>query len=237
MTETYTNPKSDRRSLTHTGVELGADNVTVSQNATGREDSVISWECPRKYARITYAAGQHITKFTPRTRETHAGDGVQTTFPLASEIAAPNGETNLNEMAYQPVVAYDTDAGAQLEVESYNFNQNEVTFANAPNDGVGAENVVTWSVLIEGEVKMIGHDQFDNRVAALDGWGIPLHVFNDFDQDKNMTQIHLTGAITWEESERLVLYIDSPHQITWADADYPEGEFASTIEQRVDVDV
>lgn len=231
----YTNPKGDRRSLTHTGAELGEENVTLSTNATGREDAVLSWECPRKYDTITYAAGRHPTRFTPRTKEQFDGDGTQTTFNLTADISAPAGETNIVDMNYDPVVAYDDAAGQEIMVESYNFDQNEVTLESAPSTGTA--NLHLFSVLIEGDLKFIGHDQFDHRIAALDEWGIPLHVFNDFNQLQNQTKVHLTGAVSWEESERLVLYIDSPHEIVWEDANYPRGTYASSIEQRVDVDV
>lgn len=232
---TYTNPKSDRRSLTQVGNEVGADNVVLTENVADREDAVLTWECPRKYSAITYAAGRHTTQFTPRYKESQDGDGATTTFSLEGNIAAPAGETNLAEMQYQPVVAYDDVAGAQLEVESYNFNTNTVTFVSAPDTGV--ENVHLFPVITEGYIKFVGHDQFDHRIAALDEWGIPLHVFNDFNSHQNMTKIHLTGAVSFEESEKLALYIKSPRVICWEDDDFPEGRFVSVIEQRVDVDV
>lgn len=235
MTESYTNPKNDRRSLTHTGSEVGESNVERQTNEPNREDEVLAWTCPRKFDSIVYSAGDHITKFQPRYRENADGDGSQTTFQVSGRIMPPNGETYIPNMAYQPVVAIDNTDGSQLEVESYNFDTNEVTFKSAPASGTG--NVVMWPILTDGIVKYIGHDQFDNSVAALDTWGIPLHVFNDFNQSKNMTQIHLTGAATWEESERLVVYIESPFSIVWEDAEFPNGQYASTIEQRVDVNV
>lgn len=235
MPQTHTSVTNDRRSLTHTGAELGSGRVTLSTNATGREDSIISWECPRKYTAITYSAGRHITKFIPRTKEALDGDGAATTFSLSSNIQPPAGETTFDDMAYQPVVAIDTnDGNNQLSVASYDYDANEVTFENAPTDADG--NVVCWPVLTEGVIKFIGHDQFDNRVAALDGWGIPIRVFNDFDQARNITEVHLTGAVTWEESEKLVLYLESDHELVWDDTDFPNGEYASTIEQRVDID-
>jgi hypothetical protein len=236
MTETYTNPKNDRRSLTHTGAELGDSNVNLSTNEPNREDTVLEWVCPRKFESIVYSAGDHITKFHPRHRTNTDGDGSQTTFDVPGNIMPPNGETYVPQMDYQPVVAIDTaDGDNQLEVESYDFDANQVTFKSAPVSGTG--NVVMWPILTDGIIKYIGHDQFNNSVASLDTWGIPLYVFNDFNQDKNMTQIHLTGAATWEESERLTVYINSPYEIVWEDAEYPEGQYASTIEQRVDVNV
>lgn len=235
MAPTYQNPKNDRRSLTHRGSELGSSHVTLSQNATGREDSIIEWECPRKYDLITYAAGRHNSKFVPRGMETQSGDGSATTFSLTANIAPPSGETTIDDMPYDPVVAYDTDAGAEIAVDSYDFNANSVTLASAPNNAT--DNVKLYYVMTEGTLKFIGHDQFGHRIAALDEWGIPLRVFNDFDQAKNMTKVHMTGAISWEEAESLVLYLDGPRQIVWEDADYPRGSYVSSIEQRVDVDV
>lgn len=232
---TYTNPKGDRRTITHTGAELGASLVDTLTNATGREDAVLRWECPRKYDQITFAAGRHPTDFTPRYKENFDGDGTTTTFNLTGDIAPPYGESQISDMDYQPVVAYDDVAGTQIDVESYDFTTNSVTLASAPDSGTG--NVHLWPVLIEGHIKYVGVDQFNHTIAALDEWGIPLHVFNDFNQRKNMTKVHLTGAVTWEESEKLEVQIESPREIVWEDADFPNGQYASQIRQKVDVDV
>jgi hypothetical protein len=232
---TFTNPKSDRRALTHTGAELGLDHVTLSQNATGREDPVIEWECPRKYERITYAAGRHLTKFVPRAREEISGTtGDDTVVSLTTDIQPPHGELADDDQNYDAVVAYNVTAGAEYDIVDYDYAANEVTLGTDPADG---DTVALWPVIIEGDLKFIGHDQFGHRIAALDQWGIPIHVFNDFNQQKNQTEVHLTGAVSWEESEKLALYVDSPRQVVWDDADYPRGQYASTIEQRVDVDV
>lgn len=235
MANTISNPKNDRRSLTHTGQEVGSSNINRSQNSADRLSEVLAWTCPRKYDRITYSAGDHYTKFLPRYRESFDGDGSKTTFSLTGIIGEPNGESDVSNMRYQPVVAYDDAAGSQLDVESYDFATNEVTFTSAPDSGTG--NVIMWPVITEGIVKYVGLDQFNNQVASLDTWGIPLHVFNDFDQAKRMTRTHLTGAAQWQENETLSVQIDSPRQVVWDDADYPNGEYASTIEQKVDVDV
>lgn len=235
MVETITNPKNDRRSITHTGGELGDSNVTVASNATNRLDNVVEWTCPRKYDRIIYSAGDHYTKFHPRYKESFDGDGTATTFSLTGTIGPPNGESNVNQMDYQPVVAYDTAAGTQLTVADYDFAANTVTFESAPNSGTG--NVLVWPIITEGIIKYVGLDQFNNQVASLDTWGIPLHVFNDFNQAKRLTRTHLTGAAVWQENETLAVQIDSPRQVVWEDTDYPQGTYASTIEQKVDVDV
>lgn len=232
---TYTNPKNDRRTITHTGSELGSGNVTLNQNATGREDTILSWTCPRKYDQITYAAGRHYTKFIPRYKEVFSGDGGTTTFTLTGTVDPPHGETVMEDQNYPPVVAYDTDAGTELDVESVDYATGDVTLATAPNNA--NDNLLLWPVLVEGTVKFIGEDQFGHRIAALDPWGIPIHSFNDYNQSKNMTQVHLTGAVSWEESEKLGLYLESPRQVVWSDADYPRGQYASTIQQEVDVDV
>lgn len=235
MTKSITNPKKDLRSISHSGSELGESNVALHQNEPNREDAIVEWTCPRKFDQMTYSAGDHLTKFYPRCREELDGDGTETTFPVDANLAPPNGQTTVAEMKYQPVVAYDDEAEEELTVEYYDFDQNEVTFEEAPEDGSG--NVIVWPIITEGLVKYVGQDQFDNQVAALDQWGIPIHVFNDFNQTKRETKVHLTGAAVWEESETLAVHLNSERQIVWEDSEYPRGTYASTIEQRVFVDV
>lgn len=233
---TYTNPKGDRRSLTQTGSEVGDSQVTLNTNATGREDDIISWECPRKYAAITYAAGRHKTNFTPRTREDYSGDGAQTTFALTADFFPVHGEDDPADANYPPVVVANVTQDMEYAQEDlvYDYDANEVTLPSAPASG---DTVAFYPILTEGELKYMGYDQFDHPIAALDQWGVPLHRFHDFDQAKRQTEVHLVGAATWEESEKLVARLDSPREIVWEDADYPRGKYASSIEQFVDIDV
>lgn len=229
------NPKNDRRSLTHTGGEVGSSKVTLTQNTANQNGPILEWECPRKFERIVYAGGRHYTKFRPRYKETFSGDGATTTFSLTGDVAPVHGEPTLDDQQFPAVVAYDSAASSELTVDSIDYAANDVTFASAPSSGT--DNVEVWPILVEGEIQYRGLDQFGHEIAPLHEWGIPIRVFSDFNQDKNETQIHLVGAAQWRESETLAIYLDSPRQIVWTDTNYPDGQYVSTIEQRVDVDV
>lgn len=230
------NPKNDRRSLTHTFSEVGSSNGVRSQNAANNNSPVLEWTCPRKFQHIRYAGGRHKTKFIPRYKETLTGTaGDDTVVSLTGNLQPVAGETEVQEMRYPPVVAYnvtqDIDYTDNL---SYDFSANEVTLPSDPADG---DTVALFPIITEGTVQYRGLDQFDHEIAPLDEWSTPVHVFHDFDQQKNSTEIHLVGAAQWEENETLSLYMDSPRQIVWEDTDYPRGEYVSAIEQRVDVTV
>lgn len=230
-----TNPKNDRRSITHTGSDVGEENVDLTQNTADREDPVIAWTCPRKYDVMTYQGGRHKTKFVPRSREDFVGTtGDDTEIQLSANIVPVSGETELDEQPYPSVVAYNVTTDTQRDIADIHYGSNTITLASDLNDG---DDLAVWPVMADGVVKYVGHDQFGNRVGSLDQYGIPLHVFHDFEHDRNETQIHLTGAVSWEEAEELALYVNSPDTIVWDDADYPLGAYASTMEQRVDVDV
>lgn len=232
---TISNPKNDRRSLTHTGREVGSENVELLQNAANSNSPILKWTCPRKFQTIRYAGGKHTTKFVPRSREEVTGTtGDDTVVSLTADIAPPAGETNQYDFPYDPVVAYNVTTGVEYDIASYDFGANEVTLGTDPASG---DTVALWPVIIEGTIQYRGLDQFDHEVAPLDEWSTPVHVFNDFEQNKNETEIHLVGAAQWEENETLALYMDSPRQVVWSDADYPRGQYASQIEQRVDVSV
>lgn len=231
---TISNPKNDRRSLTHTGREVDSENVELLENSANSNSPVIKWTCPRKFSTIRYAGGQHKTKFVPRSREENAGQA-DATYALDADIAAPSGETHEADYPYDPVVAYDLTAGTEVAIADYNFATNEVTLDS--NDFTSGNDVAYWPVIIEGTIQYRGLDQFDHEIAPLDEWSTPIHVFNDFDQHRNETEIHLVGAAQWEENETLALFMDSPRQLVWEDADYPRGTYASHIEQRVDVSV
>ena len=229
---TISNPKEDRRSLTHTFGEVGQENGTLHQNNQGQHSPVIEWECPRKYDVIKYAAGRHYTKFRPRHREDFAAHS-GTTVDLASRIQPIAGETDVAEQQYPVAVAADLNTGEEIEVVSADYNANTIELASDP----AGNDIAVWPILSEGEIQYRGLSQFGYEIAPLNEWTIPVHVFSDFNQNKNETQIHLVGASQWDEAETLALYLDSERQIVWEDSDYPRGAYASTIEQRVDVSV
>jgi hypothetical protein len=229
------NPKNDRRSLTQTGNEVGSSNVSLTQNAANTNSPIISWTCPRKFDSIRYAGGRHKTRFVPRYEQTVSGTaGDDTVVTLDGDIQPIAGEEKLDEHPYDAVVAYNVTQSSTVDISAIDYNANEVTLASDPADG---DTVKLWPILIEGTVQYRGLDQFSHEIAPLDEWSTPVHVFHDFDQMKNETEIHLVGAAEWEESETLALYMDSPRQIVWQDSDFPNGAFVSQIEQRVDVTV
>lgn len=232
---TITSPNADLRTLNHRGTEVGADNVTLEQNDPGRLDSIVEWEMPKKYRLVAIAGGKHWTKGTFRTKETLDGDGAATTFSLSEDLIAVSGEPRVEDQPFPVVVAYDTAGSTQLTVADVDYYSNEVTFDSAPASGT--DNVVVYPVMGEGTVQFRGLDAFGNLVGPLDEWGVPIHVFADNDQDKNTMQIHLPGAARFERAETLAFYVDAPRQVVWTDADYPEGDYVSSIEQRVDVEL
>lgn len=230
-----TSPTADTRSFDHRGTQVGSSNVTLAQNDTGRLDSVVEWTIPKKYRMVGISGGKHWTKAELRSKETFDGDGSTTTFSLSEDLVAIAGEPQLEDQPFPVVVAYDTDASSQLTVSDVDYSANEVTFASAPN--TGTDNVAVWPIMGEGVVQYRGLDAFDNLTGPLENWGVPIHVFADNDQNKNTMQVHLPGAARFEREEVLAFNIDAPRQVVWEDADYPEGDYVSTIEQRVDVEL
>lgn len=229
------NPKNDRRSLTHAFHEVGEENGVLRQNTPDVNSPVLEWTCPRKFQSIRYAGGRHKTKFVPRTKQTITGTvNDDTVVALNSDIQPIHGETNPDEMSYDPVVAYNVTQGVEVDIADYDFANNEVTLAADPAD---TEEVALFPILTEGTLQYRGLDQFGHEISPLDEWSTPIHVFHDFEQGRNETEVHLIGAAQWSEAETLALYIKSPHQIVWEDSAYPRGRYVSTVEQRVDVSV
>ncbi len=230
-----TSPSADTRTFNHRGTEVGDGKVSLTQNAAGRNSPVIEWTMPRKYRRVVFAGGKHWTKAELRTVETVSGtsndDTVQTT---ATNLVPISGEGDLADQPYPTVVAYNVTTNTEYDVVNVDYEANEVTLGTDPSDG---DTVKLYPVMSEGVAQYRGIDAFEHQVGPLDEWGVPLHVFADFDQDKNQTQIHMVGAAEFETDEALALYVDAPQQVVWEDADYPRGEYVSTIEQRVDVEV
>lgn len=235
MSVTQTNPANDRRTLTQSGNEVGDSNVTRTQNTADTYSPVISWECPRKFSVIEYAAGVHPTFFVPRSMETDTGDGGTSTFSLATNIHPVGGETALDDQWTDVVVVYDATNSTELDVESVDYGANEVTLASTPT--TNADELKFYPIMGDGNVQYRGIDQFDHEIGSSDDWGTPMQDFGDHDQRKNDGAVHLIGQVTWREAEELELWMDAPQQLVWEDADYPRGAYVSKIEQKVDVTV
>lgn len=229
------NPANDRRSLTQAGHEVGEDNVELHTNQPDNNSPVLKWTCPRKYSTIRYSGGSHKTKFEPRTKESVELGTDQTTVELDAYIQPIHGEPDLDDQQYPAIVVQNVTQDEEVVPSDIDYARNEVTFDDGDvNDG---DELALFPILAEGTLQYRGLDQFGHEIAPLDEWSEPIHVFHDFDQDRNETEVHLIGAAEWSESETLSLYIDSPHELVWQDEDYPRGEYVTTIEQRVDVTV
>lgn len=231
-----TNPKNDRRSLTHNFNEIEASNGTRSQNSTGQNSPILEWTCPRKFSRIRYAGGRHKTKFVPRYyQEVSSASGGEEDITVSDILQPIVGETDQDDQPYAPVVAYNETQAVDITDDlTYDYSANVVTL---PSGTSSSDTVHLYPIMVSGTLQYRGLDQFGHEIAPLDEWSTQLHVFHDFDQNQNDTEIHLIGAIEWTESETLALYLDAPEQIVWEDTNYPRGQYVSLIEQRVDVSV
>lgn len=230
---TITGAMSDTRTFSHTGNEIGADNVELQSNATGREDMVLRWTMPKKYNAVRYAAGKHYTIAELRHRVDRAGfNGTTIDLSDDADLGPVAGEVNIEEQPFPVVVVVNTTTGNELTVNDVDYATDEVTLASDP----GGDDLAIYPVINDGAVKYVAENQFDQRVGPLDKWGIPTHVFNDFKQDKNETRIHLVGAGTFTREESLVLTVNAPYAVVWEDDDYPDT-YASKWQQRVDVDL
>lgn len=232
---TITGATSDTRTFNHRGTEVGSGNVTLSQNAAGRLDEILSWTIPKKYKMMVMAGGKHFTKAELRTVESFTGTaGDDTVQSLSANLVAISGESDLDEQPFPVAVAYNVTTGTEYDIVEVDYEGDEVTLGTDPADG---DTVKIWPVISEGVVQYRGKNAFGHQVGPLDEWGVPAHVFADFDQENNRTQIFLPGAARFERDEELVLFYEGPQQIVWEDADYPRGQYVSKLEQRVDVQV
>jgi hypothetical protein len=230
-------PNAETRTLNHRGTEVDSSNVTRSQNTTGSLTEVLSWSQPRKYEEMVFSGGKHWTKAELRGVETFSGDGTDPqTFSLTASIQAIGGETALSDQPFRSVVAYDTGAGSEIVPDEPDYENDEVTFSGSDAPNNATDNVKIWFVINEGEFQYRAEDAFEHEVGPVNEWPIPSHVFADFDQDKNQTQVHVPGAARFgAESETLKLMVDSDRQVVWSDSDYPRGQYVSRVEQRLDV--
>lgn len=226
--------KIQTRTISHTGSELGAEYVSLLSNQISpqRESAVISFEVPRKYESLTFDGEAHSTKFVPRTMESVDSDGT-TTVPVSSKIQPVAGEEDVEDQVYPVAVVVDTTAGAQIDVVSADYAANTVELESAPASG----NVLkVYPILAEGTVKMQGVNQFGQVEGAVNKWSLPIYRFHDFNQDEAGFEINLQGRVNWGRNETLEILVDSPHQVVWEDADYPDA-FVSTLEQRVNIEL
>lgn len=228
-----TSKNADTRTLNHRGTEVGSANVTRSQNTTGRYDEILRWTVPKKFVEMVVAGGKHYTKAILRTTESITGTtGDDTTISLSTNIVPIAGEPTVADQPFPVAVVYNVTTSTQYTVTDADYEANTITVGT---DAASGDTVKVWPVMSEGVLQYRGENAFNHQVGPLDEWGTPAHVFADFNQEKNTTQIHLPGAARFEDDEHLVLLYDAPRQVTWTDADFPNGQYVSKVEQRVDV--
>lgn len=230
---TITGPMSDTRTFSHTGSEVGDNNVERRSNVPNREDAILSWTIPKKYRRVAYAAGKHFTRAELRHRVDVTGQtGTDVELDGNADLTTIAGQKQLDEQPFPVVRVVNVSTGNELTVEDVDYPSNTVTLASDP----GGDDLAVYPVINDGYIKYVGENQFEQRIGPLDPWGIPVHVFNDFRQDKNDTRIHLVGAGAFKRDEALVLVIDAPYEVVWEDDDFPEA-FVSSWQQKVGVDI
>ncbi|AGC65546.1 head protein [Haloarcula hispanica virus PH1] len=221
--------------VSHTGGTLGSSKVTTAGNQTApqRETAIISFECPRKFSEIEYVGQRDSTRFVPRTTESITGTaGDDTVVSLTANIQPVAGETAIEDQDYPVAVAYNVTQGVQVDIEDVDYAADEVTLASNPADG---DEVKVWSIMGDGDVQFRLVNQFGQEEGRVYPWATPLYRWHDFPQLKRGREINLHGSVTWEENETVEVLLDAPQEITWEDADYPEGQYVSTFEQDVEI--
>lgn len=218
------------RLIDQSGSTLDAQNVTLSSNRTGERDRIVEFELPRRFQRLALDTDIHETKFIPRTMDEKSVTG--TTTSVSADLQPVNGETDISRQAYPVVVAYDTTAGAQLDIASVDYAQNQVTLVSDP----AGNTVKFYSVMTEGNIFYRVVDAFDTPVSSLDKFGTSVRAFSQLELNNKRNRPHLEGSAVISGNESLELMIDAPQKITWEDPDYPEGEYVTQLNQRVVVD-
>lgn len=229
--------KSQSYAIGHTGSVLGSDFVTLEQNQISpqRQSAVITFECPKKFEHVEYVGRRDATRFVPRALETFDGDGTETDFTLTGDVQPVAGEEDVDDQEYPAVVAYDTDASAQIAVSTIDYAANTVTLASAPSNAT--DNLKLWHILCEGTVQFRAKNQFGQTEGTVYPWSTPVYRWHDYNQLQAGREINLQGRLQWTRNEEMEVTLDSPRQIVWEDSDYPEGEYVSTFEQDVEIGI
>lgn len=232
---TISGATSDTRTFAHTGSEIGDENVELYSGTGGSEryDPVLSWQIPRKYRAVSYAAGRHFTKARLRHREDIDGQSGTEVVLEDSYLMPIGGKEDVDDQPFDVAVVYDLDAEEELHIEEVDYSANNLHLEEDPN----GNDLAVYPIITTGTVQYRAENAFGHTIGPLDEWGVPVHVFADFKQNKNDTKIHLVGAAEFSRDETLTLYYDGPNEIVWEDDDYPRGKFASMWQQKLDVEI
>ena len=233
--DVISSPTADTRTFTHRGTEIGEENVDLSTNRIGEFSPVLVWTMPKKYTHVGFAGGKHISRFELRTLETMTGTTEDDTeVELDTRLIAVAGEEEIEDQPFPTVVAYNVTQEMEIDIVDVDYTHDTVTLADDPAEN---DEVKLWPVMTTGRAKYTARDAFNNATGPLDEFGVGIHSFADFDQEKNTTQIHMVGAGTFREDEQVVLQLDADQEIVWEDPDYPNGSYVSKVQQRFDVEV
>jgi hypothetical protein len=227
--------ETQRYTLSHTGSVLGDLLVTTEQNqvAPQRETAVLAFECPRKFSEIQYVGQRDPTRFVPRTVQVVNGTANDDTeVNLDVNVQPVAGEEGLDDQDYPAVVAYNVTQGAEVPIESVDYDADVAVLADDPADG---DEVKLYPIMSDGTVQYRLVNQFDQEEGRVYPWATPLYRWHDFPQLKRGREINLHGAVSWQENERVEVLLDAPQELVWEDPDYPLGEYVSTFEQDVTI--
>lgn len=233
--DVISSPNADTRTFTHRGTEIGEDNVELSQNRIGEFSTVLTWTMPKMFTHVGFAGGKHVSRFELRTLEEFTGTTEDDTeVEMDTRLIAIAGEEDISDQPFPTVVAYNVTQGAEIDIADVDYIHDTVTLASDPAEN---DEVKLWPVMTHGAAKFTARDAFGNATGPLDEWGVGIHSFADFDQEKNTTQIHMVGAGQFREDEQIELQLDADQQLVWEDPDYPNGSFVSKVQQKFDVEV
>lgn len=218
------------RLINQAGNTLNSGNVSLSQNRIGERDRIVRFELPRKFERLALDTEMHETKFVPRGMEEYVVNG--TTQQLDADLQPINGEVALDDQPYHSVVVYNVTDGSEITPASIDYATDTVEL---PSDPAG-DTIKFYPVLTQGNIFYRVVDAFDTPVSTLDRFGTAIRVFSQLELNNKRTRPHLEGSAVIVGNEKLELMMDSPQKVVWQDADYPRGEYVSTLSQRVIVD-
>lgn len=220
---------TQQRTISHTGDTLedaGYDAVTRSQNQVSpqRDSAILSLTCPENFDEFEYVGQRDAVNFVPRCKETFSGDGSTTTFDVSADLIPIAGEDELVDQPYDVVIA--TVGGSKVSIASIDYSANTVTLDSAPASGT--DNVALFPVISEGVLKFRGRNTLGQVKGPLYPWPHPVYRWADVDQHKRGTEVNLPWPrLLVERNDTLDVMLDSPRQIVWEDADFPESYVSS----------
>lgn len=223
--------------VSHTGSVLSqeGDEVVRASNDAGRPDSILSFTCPRKFESIDYRGKRDATRAYLRTLQTVTGTANDdTVVDLENDIQPVAGEEDVAEQDEPVAVAYNVDAGAEVAIVDADYSANTVTLDSNPADG---ETVKVWSLISHGTIQMQGRNALGQIEGPVYPWSTRLSVFSTFPQNKRGRSVHMHGSVQWGRHETVEVLVESPASVVWEDEDYPRGEFVSTFEQDVRIEL